>query len=135
MATTVLMTKVAEGENKIPDVSGLVTNTYYKNGEVGNKISDQAKYIPTSEILISWFNIWYNKYETKIVNTYIVHDLDKWRRNPFNSYAFKNWLFGVTNLVQNTNKSKYGYSGYGIAFDGAGSWNFGNDFTMNNFLY
>ena len=27
MATTVLMAKVTEGENKIPDVSGLVTNT------------------------------------------------------------------------------------------------------------
>ena len=30
---------------------------------------------------------------------------------------------------KNSDKSKYMYSGYGIAFDGAGSWKFGNDFA------
>ena len=40
-------------------------------------------------------------------------------------------MFGVTNLVKNSDKTKWVYSGYGIAFDGAGLWSFGNDFATN----
>ena len=29
----------------------------------------------------------------------------------------------------------YVYSGYGITFDGAGSWSFGNDFTRNAVIF
>ena len=35
-----------------------------------------------------------------------------------NNFLLKNWLFGVTNIVNNSDQSKYLYSGYGIAFDG-----------------
>ena len=44
---------------------------------------------------------------------------------------FKNCLFGATNMVQNSDKSKYLYSGYRTEFDGAGSWKFGNKFARN----
>ena len=36
--------------------------------------------------------------------------------------------------VQN-NDVKWIYSGYGIAFDGAGSWNFGDDFLTNAVIF
>ena len=65
----------------------------------------------------------------QIVNAYIVYDLDAWPRNPTNYFKFKNCLFGVTNAVKNNDKEKYMYSVYGITFEGAGSWNFDNDFV------
>ena len=37
---------------------------------------------------------------TKIVNAYIVYDLDAWPRNPSNSYKFKHWLFVATSIVK-----------------------------------
>ena len=51
MRKTVLNTKISEIENKVPDTSGLVTNTLLntKIGEVEKKIPDHAKYITTSE--------------------------------------------------------------------------------------
>ena len=36
-------------------------------------------------------------------------------------------MFGATKIVKNSDKSKYVYSGYEIALDGKGEWNFGND--------
>ena len=65
----------------------------------------------------------------QIVNAYIVYDLDAWPRNPSNYFKFKNFLFGVTNAVKNSDKEKYMYSVYGITFESAGSWNFDNDFV------
>ena len=34
-----------------------------------------------------------NNYLTKIVNVYIVYDLDPWPRNPTKNFKFKNCLF------------------------------------------
>ena len=68
---------------------------------------------------------------TKIVNVYIVYDLDAWPRNPTNNFKFKNCLFGATNTVKNSDKEKHVYSGYGITFDSGGSWSFDNDFARN----
>ena len=62
-----------------------------------------------------------NNYLNKIVNVYIVYDLDAWPRNPINNFKFKNFLFGATNIVKNSDKEKYVYSGYGITFGSAGS--------------
>ena len=56
---------------------------------------------------------------TKTVNGYSAYALDNWPRNPLNNFTLKNCLFGATNIVKNNGKSKYVYSGYGIAFDGA----------------
>ena len=76
-----------------------------------------------------------NNYLTKIVNLYIVYDLDTWPRNPANNFRLKNGLFGATNMVENSDKEKYIYSGYGITLDSAGSWNFYNNLTRNVIIF
>ena len=49
---------------------------------------------------------------TKIVNVYIVYDLETWPGNPNNIFKFKNCLFGATNRVKNSDEEKYVKSGY-----------------------
>ena len=61
-----------------------------------------------------------NNYFTKIVNVYIVYDLDVWPKIPPRNFAIKSCLFGATSIVKNSDKEKYVYSGYGVAFDGKG---------------
>ena len=70
-----------------------------------------------------------NNYLIKIVNVYMIYNLDAWPINPANNFKFKNYLFRETNIVENSDKEKYVYSGYGTTFDNAGSWSFGNDFA------
>ena len=48
-----------------------------------------------------------NNYLTKIVNVYIVNDLDAWTRNPTNNFKFKDCLYGTTSIVKNSDKEKY----------------------------
>ena len=48
-----------------------------------------------------------------------------------NNFPLKNFFFGARNIIKNSDKIKYLYSGYGIAFHGLGSWSFGNDFAGN----
>ena len=43
---------------------------------------------------------------TKIVNVYIVCDLDAWPRSLTNNLKFKNFLFEVTNIVNNSDQEK-----------------------------
>ena len=45
-----------------------------------------------------------SNYLTKIVNVYIVYDLDAWPRNPNNNLKFNNCLFGATNIIKNSDK-------------------------------
>ena len=40
-------------------------------------------------------------------------------------------LFGTTNITKYSDKEKWMYSNSGIAIDGAGTWNFGNDYANN----
>ena len=56
-------------------------------------------------------------------------------KNSTTNFKFKNCLFGATNIVKNSDKEKCMYSGYGIAFDSAGSWNFDNDFARNVVIF
>ena len=72
---------------------------------------------------------------SKIVNVYIFYDLDGLPRNPTNNLKFKNYLFRATNIVKNSDKDKYVYSGYGMKFDSAGSWSFDNDFAPNAIIF
>ena len=72
---------------------------------------------------------------SKIVNVYIVYDLEAWPRNPTNNFKFKNCLFGATNLVKNSDKGKYVYSGYGITIDSACSWSFDGNFSRNVIIF
>ena len=81
------------------------------------------------------FAVEQNNYLTKIVNVYIVYDLDAWPRNPTNNFKFKNCLFGTLNIVKNSDKEKYIYSGYGIIFNSASSWSLGNDFAKNVVIF
>ena len=60
-----------------------------------------------------------NSYQTKIVNICIVYDL-AWPNIPLRRFTLQNCLFGATNIVKNSDKEKYVYSGYGIAFHGKG---------------
>ena len=41
-----------------------------------------------------------NNYLTKIVNVYIVYDLNAWPKIPLRNVTLKNCLFGATNIVK-----------------------------------
>ena len=41
-----------------------------------------------------------NNYASKIVDVYIVYDLDAWPRKPVNNFKFQNCLFGATSVVK-----------------------------------
>ena len=72
-----------------------------------------------------------NNYLTKIVNVYIVYDLDAWLKIQLRNFTLKNCLFGATNTIKNSDKEQYLYSGYQLAFDSKGEWRFGNDYARN----
>ena len=44
-------------------------------------------------------------------------------------------MFGATKIVKDNGKEKYVHSGYGIAFDGKGSWSFNDEFARNNMIF
>ena len=68
-------------------------------------------------------------YATKIVNVYIVYELNTWPQNSLNNFTLKDCLFGATDIVKYSDKNKWIYSGYGIVFDESGFWSFGNNFA------
>ena len=72
---------------------------------------------------------------TKIVNVYIVYDLDAWPRSPTNNFKFKNCFFRETSIVKNSDKEKYVCSAYAIRFDSTGSWSFDKDFARNVIIF
>ena len=45
-----------------------------------------------------------NNYLTKIVNVYIVHDLDAWPKIQLRNISIKYCLFGATSIVKNSAK-------------------------------
>ena len=53
-----------------------------------------------------------NNYLTKIVNVYIVYNLDAWPKLLLRNFTSKFYLFGATIIVKNSYKEKYVYSGY-----------------------
>ena len=44
-------------------------------------------------------------------------------------------MFGAITKVKNSDKEKYMYSGYGIAFDSSDSWSFDNDTARNVIIF
>ena len=40
-------------------------------------------------------------------------------------------MSGAPNIIKDSNKGKYAYSGYRVAFDGKHPWSFENNFTAN----
>ena len=67
------------------------------------------------------------KYMTKTTNFYFIYDLDAWPKVWLRNFTLKNCLFASSNIVKNSDKEKYVYSGYGIAFDRKVEWSFRND--------
>ena len=63
-----------------------------------------------------------NTFTTKTVNDYIVYNLDNWPKIPLEIFTLKNCLLGGTNIATNSERSKWVYRGYEIAFDGKGEW-------------
>ena len=53
-----------------------------------------------------------NNYVIKIVNAYIVYDIETCPRNPTSNFEFKNCLFGANDTVKNSDKEKWMYSEY-----------------------
>ena len=45
-----------------------------------------------------------DNYLTKVVNVYIVYDLDDWPTNPTKNFKFKNYLYGATSIVKSSDK-------------------------------
>ena len=68
-----------------------------------------------------------NNYLSKLVNVFIVYDLDAWPRNATNNFKLENCLFEATSIIKNSDKENYVHIGYGITLDGASSWSFNND--------
>ena len=44
-------------------------------------------------------------------------------------------MLGAINIVKNSDKAKWVYSGYGKAFDGAGLCSFANDFARSDVIF
>ena len=76
-----------------------------------------------------------NNYLSKFVNVYIVYELEAWQRSSTGNFKFENCLFGATNVVKNSDKEKYEYGGYIIAFDSVSLWCFDNGFTRNVIIF
>ena len=60
----------------------------------------------------------------KIVNIYIVFEINKNDSTARSDPILQNCLFGAVTLTKNINIDKYGYSGYGIGFDRRSNYSF-----------
>ena len=58
-------------------------------------------------------------------NASIVYDLVDWAKNLLKNVNLKNCFTVATNIKKGNAKTKWDYSGYGIAFDGAVLQDFG----------
>ena len=74
-------------------------------------------------------------YVIKTVSAFIIFDLDSWPKIPLRNFTLTNCLFGATNRAKDSDKGKWMYSGYEIAFYGTRSWNFGNGFATNAVIF
>ena len=71
----------------------------------------------------------------KVVNIYIVHELDA-ASSSDSDPTMKNCLFSAVTLTKNADIEKYGYSGYGIGFDRRSSFSFaGTGFGQNVLIF
>ena len=52
-----------------------------------------------------------------------------------NCKTLENCLFGSVKLTKNADINKYGYSGYGIGFDGKGSYSVANEIGRNVIIF
>ena len=61
--------------------------------------------------------------------------MDDWTKSPTNNCRFKNYLFGATSIVKNSDKENYVCCGYGITFNSRDCWSFDNDNARNVIIF
>ena len=72
----------------------------------------------------------------KVANIYIVYEINKKDSTTNSDPTLENCLFGAVTLTKNVNIDKYGYSGYGIGFDGRSSFSVsGGGFGQNVLIF
>ena len=72
----------------------------------------------------------------KLVNIYIVYEINKTDNTTISNLALENCLFGAVTLTKNADIDKYGYSGYGIGFDRRSRFSFsGGGFGQNVIIF
>ena len=72
----------------------------------------------------------------KIVNIYIVYEINKKDNTIISDPTLENCLFGAVTLTKQVNIDKYEYSGYGIGFDRKGSFSFsGGGYGQNVIIF
>ena len=72
----------------------------------------------------------------KIVNIYIVYEINKKNSTTSSDPTLENCLFGAVTFTKNVNIDKYGYFGYGIEFDRRSSFSFpGGGFGQNVLIF
>ena len=59
-----------------------------------------------------------------VVNTHIAYEINLWPFKLSADFMLRNPLLGAVTLTKYTDFHKYKYSGYGIGFDGRGSFSF-----------
>ena len=72
----------------------------------------------------------------KIVNNYIVYEINKKDNTKISDPTLEKCLFGAVTLTKHVNINRYGYSGYGIGFDRKGSFSFsGGGYGQNVLIF
>ena len=72
----------------------------------------------------------------KVVNIYIVYEVNKKDNIIISNPTLENCLFGAATLTKHVNIDKYGYSGYGIGFDRRSSFSFpGGGYDQNVLIF
>ena len=72
----------------------------------------------------------------KIVNIYIVYEINKKDNTIIGDPTLENCLFGAVTLTKHVNIDKYGYSGYDIGFDRKVSFSFsGGGYGQNVIIF
>ena len=95
---------------------------------VGNKI--RVKF--NGSCLKQSYKILYT--HKKIVNIYIVSEINKKDNTIISDPTLENCLFGAVTLTKNTDIDKYEYSGYEIGFDRKGEFSFSGGGHGQNIL-
>ena len=70
----------------------------------------------------------------KIVNVYIVYEIDRYR-NVSSSSTLENFLFGAVKLTKHVDMDLYEYSGYGIGFDRKEDFSTGDEIGRNVIMF
>ena len=74
-------------------------------------------------------------YKNTISNFKIIYESNNWPRNPTNNFPLKKFLFVTVKSIRNALKSQFAFNGSRIEFDGEGSRNFGNEFSVDVIIF